>query len=316
MVNGSREHGRELTAEREHGRELTAERESPWREIAKRAPPLEIEDDHAAGRRGSQEKLMARLAVPWDEAHKRNFQEIRAPRDILGSADSHRSPTSCPLLSPPSSLSSLLPSFDSTPLPDAPSLALPPPPAPARRVAPVLPATPRSAACSPHHPHLDVTSDLLGFRVLRLTPNPAAAARAEASSSQCSPPQPHRVSGSPPCFWRPRAPAARAPVLPRRALLLRRTEETQSQAQGLRQPQALLADSDGDEVPTAKPGPKKQESAATARGAAKKPAGKAAAPFAVYFVPSREPIPALPFATPAAQQVPLLLPNLFASRIQ
>jgi hypothetical protein len=175
-------------------------------------------------------------------------------RDILGSADSHRSPTSCPLLSPPSSLSSLLPSFDSTPLPDAPSLALPPPPAPARRVAPVLPATPRSAACSPHHPHLDVTSDLLGFRVLRLTPNPAAAARAEASSSQCSPPQPHRVSGSPPCFWRPRAPAARAPVLPRRALLLRRTEETQSQAQGLRQPQALLADSDGDEVPTAKPG--------------------------------------------------------------
>ncbi|AQK45192.1 GTPase activating protein 1 [Zea mays] len=52
----------------------------------------------------------------------------------------------------------------------------------------------------------------------------------------------------------------------------------------------------------AQSGPKKQESAATARGAAKKPAGKAAAPFAVYFVPSREPIPALPFATPAAQQ--------------
>jgi hypothetical protein len=61
---------------------------------------------------------------------------------------------------------------------------------------------------------------------------------------------------------------------------------------------------------------KKPESAATAKGAAKKPAGKAAAPFAVYFVPSREPIPALPSATPAAQQVPLLLPNLFASRIQ
>jgi hypothetical protein len=132
-------------------------------------------------------------------------------------------------------------------------------------------------------------------------------------------------------------------VLPRRALLLRRTGETQSQAQGLRQPQALLADSDGDEVPTAKPGKsapagktkkkllagdatsknqtkvakaKKPESTATAKGVAKKPAGKAAAPFAVYFVPSREPIPALPSATPAAQQVPLLLPNLFASRIQ
>ncbi|KAL5664240.1 hypothetical protein ACJX0J_024348, partial [Zea mays] len=33
---------------------------------------------------------------------------------------------------------------------------------------PILPTTPRSAACSPHHPHLDVTSDLLGFGALML----------------------------------------------------------------------------------------------------------------------------------------------------